>query len=734
MRYRSYESSSPKRVLIYFLYVIGSFWWITTLILGYQFLSENGEKINTKGGTFVEAIFNQVSYLPYLKNDWQSLFYQSFLFDACADYDSINEQGLQGTHCKLDTSDYQTYYVALAWTGNKRSDGQSRTLDDIYFTYDQVIRQNIRGIKSLGTYADLKIEKGKDRLKITFPTSTTDNNYFFTSPILPQHILAHAKAEDYTSVFAANPITSGCGKLVPKSSDAQSLVFNLVECKDTNLAFYQIKNYPDFESLSKAALEENSTIVDAYAHQVQLPNYERVNVVKSDLLTFFFNTKSPKMKVRLRRALGGLINSKFYVGEEYGKFLRIYKGKLLKKFYSDGSNIQEFINRISLTEKEEGVQQKDLEDSGVQALKSPMSINGVERKFVFYTPKSDTTFNLEIKFSNQFENLKIKDSKGHTFSPKNYKKTDKKVTYPLENGKNLNPWLNQYTIVGSIKGKTYTIANIDLYVLTSSEQPKQETTDRKIKVLYYNNLESNFAIKQFRKILEDHKILENFLFEQISSPEQFEAKMVMGDYDILLNTINMGMKKDVHKVLATDDVLMNPSKYTNPNLTNLFKQYTKNPQQAEIITQINGIFAQDMPLVIVGHPYDFVNIKQNLITPEFNSGTLFEHNRRNRLYATITLTQNTEVNFDKIKDIKGFISYLQGKIWWSLPIFSTQERIQNETEETTPPSTLTGTSPALLSWEEQQVRGNSTEDQKKETTKEPSASDDPFDGLLTPAQ
>lgn len=86
-------------------------------------------------------------------------------------------------------------------------------------------------------------------------------------------------------------------------------------------------------------------------------------MVKSDLLTFFFNTKSPKMKVRLRRALGGLINSKFYVGEEYGKFLRMYKGKLLKKFYSDGSNIQEFINRISLTEKDEGVQQKDLEDS-----------------------------------------------------------------------------------------------------------------------------------------------------------------------------------------------------------------------------------------------------------------------------------------------------------------------------------------------------------------------------------
>lgn len=723
MRYRSYESSSPRRVLTYFLYVIGAFWWITTLILGYQFLSENGEKINTKWGTFVEAIFNQVSYLPYLKNDWQSLFYQSFLFDACADYNTINEQGLQGSHCKLNTSDYQTYYVSLAGTGNTRSDGQARTLEDIYFTYEKIIHQNIWWIKTLTSYTDLKVEKEKDRIKITFPSSTTDNNYFFTFAILPQHILAQATFEDYTSAFAANPITSGCGKLVPKSSDTQSLIFNLVDCKETNFAFYQIKNYPDFESLSKSILEENSTIVDAYADQVQLPNYERVNVVKSDLLTFFFNTKSPKMKVRLRRALGGLINSKFYVGEEYGKFLRMYKGKFLKKFYSDGSNIQEFINRISLTEKDEGVQQKDLEDSWVQALKKSISIDGVERKFVFYTPKTDTTTNLEIKFSNQFENIKVKDTKGHTFSPKNYKKTDKKISYPLENGKNLNPGQNQYTIVGSIKGKTYTIANIDLYVLATSEKPQEATSDRKIKVVYYNNLESNFAIKQFRKLLENAKILDNFLFEQVSSPEQFEAKIVMEDYDILLTTITMGMKKDIHKVLATDDSLMNPSKYTNPNLTNLFKQYMKNPQQTEIINQINGIVAQDMPLVIVGHPYDFINIKKNLITPEFSSDTLFEYNRRNRLYTTTTLTQSVELNFKKVKNIREFINYLQGKIW--LPPLSIQE------EKINPPTSVTGNENKKIPSTPTQEETEKLLEKTSEKTEKTTTSDDPFEGLLS---
>lgn len=70
-----------------------------------------------------------------------------------------------------------------------------------------------------------------------------------------------------------------------------------------------------------------------------------------------------------------------------------------------------------------------------------------------------------MKFSNQFENIKVSDTNKNTYTPKNYKKTDKKIVYPLEVGKNLRDGLNQYTIQGSIKGKTYTIAYIDLYLL-----------------------------------------------------------------------------------------------------------------------------------------------------------------------------------------------------------------------------------------------------------------------------
>lgn len=67
-----------------------------------------------------------------------------------------------------------------------------------------------------------------------------------------------------------------------------------------------------------------------------------------------------------------------------------------------------------------------------------LAINGVERKFVFHLAKpANNIFNLEVKFSNQFENIKVSDANKNVYTPKNYKKFDKKIVYPLEFGKNL---------------------------------------------------------------------------------------------------------------------------------------------------------------------------------------------------------------------------------------------------------------------------------------------------------
>jgi len=60
------------------------------------------------------------------------MFYQSFLFDACVGYATLNSEGLKGETCKITTQDYQTYYVNLATGGKIWSDGVPMTLDDVH--------------------------------------------------------------------------------------------------------------------------------------------------------------------------------------------------------------------------------------------------------------------------------------------------------------------------------------------------------------------------------------------------------------------------------------------------------------------------------------------------------------------------------------------------------------------------------------------------------------------------
>jgi len=101
----------------------------------------------------VEGIFDQVSYLPYLKNDAQSIFYQDFLFRSCVGPYEKDEEGiLLSDLCKVYTEDHKFYTLRLLEEDVTWSDGMVVSIDDIFFTYDEILRQNRWGIKSLNTW------------------------------------------------------------------------------------------------------------------------------------------------------------------------------------------------------------------------------------------------------------------------------------------------------------------------------------------------------------------------------------------------------------------------------------------------------------------------------------------------------------------------------------------------------------------------------------------------------
>ena len=111
--------------------------------------------------------------------------FQSCLHNYNKAEDGTPAQGL----CKVYTEDNQNYIIRLLEDGVERNDGVAVSIDDVFFTYDEILRQNKWGISSLNIWNSITVALEDGKVKITFPTATEANNNFFTNYILPKHVL-----------------------------------------------------------------------------------------------------------------------------------------------------------------------------------------------------------------------------------------------------------------------------------------------------------------------------------------------------------------------------------------------------------------------------------------------------------------------------------------------------------------------------------------------------------------
>lgn len=153
---------------------------------------------------------------------------------------------------------------------NTWSDGVPVSLDDIFFTYKTILIDNAFELKKLEENTSITITKETNRLKITFPQANKDNTIFFTNYILPAHVLVEPNIDMYQQSFALEPVYNNCAKIQSQSTDQYSLIFDLTQCKDTNIGFYQVKNLQTFEDFETIIKKDGKSIVDVYEGQLAL--------------------------------------------------------------------------------------------------------------------------------------------------------------------------------------------------------------------------------------------------------------------------------------------------------------------------------------------------------------------------------------------------------------------------------------------------------------------------------
>ena len=626
-----------------------------------------------KWWTFVEWIFDEVSYLPYLKNDDQSVFYQKFLFQSCLDLYNLDiittEEWWKYAEwlCKVYTDDTQNYVLKIIDENAVWSDWKPVTIEDIFFTYDEIIRKNRRDVQYLNTWNSVTVSLEDGKVNVSFPTISEDNFNFFTNAILPKHIVESMDLDTYKNYFSLAPITNGCARIMPQTKDVNSLIFDLNDCNDTNFAYYQIKNYDSFEDFENFLRWKNQkAIVDAYTSIYSLEWFTGQNVLTSKLLWVFFNTDSWKANVRLRRSLWWLIYHNFFTWN-YENYVKEYDWEFLNYYVSAWENVSELLSRLTLSD-DDSVDTNDLRDSWAQELPASMSINWVDRKFVFFMQKPEDSRDLEIKFSNEFSDIKVKASNDWSVrSPKNYKTKDKKIVYKLVNWGNLKVWVNNFTVSWFIKNKTYTIASIDVYVFDKLSTSKSEDNQWKLSVLYYNDQASTFAIQQMRDIFKNAWILDNFIFEPVYNVEELEWKLLMWTYDIYVWTIDPGTRKDILPLFGTEDPLLNPSRYRNPILNSLINQYYKTRDE-NVKSQINVLLAQDMPVIFIWNTYEPIQIQEKIKKSVFpdtdeEKKEVYAYKWRYDIYSHYSIVHSVRLNSKNALNTENFETYLVSSLF-----------------------------------------------------------------------
>ncbi len=655
-----------KDIIRYTFFLALFFWILLSIYIGYQYVVRSSTQVSTKWWTFVEGIFGSTSYLPYLRNDIQSNFYQGLIFNACLkpsyEWGKIS---YVSDLCEVTTKDNKTYSVSLRkwfiW-----SDGTPVSLEDIFFTYTDILHDNMRKLSALTQYNTVVTEKDvNNTLKITFPETSSDNILFFTNYILPKHILTTTTLADYKSLFAFNPVYTNCANLTSQSKDEYSLVFNLVNCPQSNLNYYQVKNTISFESLQNTINAWGKSIIDAYVWDHTLAGYDAQKIFTNKLITVFFNTRSEKLRVRGRRVLWGLIKHNFYATGYEQHFQKNDDG-LFDVFQSTGAWVKDLINREY---NENIITKDDLMDTDVQALWESISIKWENQKFVYFI---DTWSSISTQFTfNDTYDKTILEYKWKTHTLKHFVQWGKSGRFVFGTKEwSFGSWINQYTLYGYKANKKILLASIDIYNVVpefTDTEAAYTWAPVQLIVVYYKNAINDFVVSTLKSIFAQADITENFSFEEITTPEELQGRLMVGDYDLLINTVDMWLKKDLTKLFSTDKSEINPSQYQSSKLTTLLTQYIAASEKSKNkpLNEINAIYSKDMPFVILGKEYLTLNTKSTISDKLFSgSGDVYmdEYNRRDFFYKNLQLVSNIHIDGKKIWNFDNFSDFLTNAI------------------------------------------------------------------------
>ena len=300
-------------------------------------------------------------------------------------------------------------------------------------------------------------------------------------------------------------------------------------------------------------------------------------------------------------------------------------------------------------------------ESGVKEYTWKVNFTRKDKVFTFYTESSSQNFPFKMTFETAYKKIWIQvNNTWDLYYPTSYSEKNKSADYTVSlKNWNLKDGLNVYIIYGISGDKKDQIWTINLYNLYQENANEAQEAEQLV-VLYFNNDVSNSIVSRLKILFNEYWISDNFKFMRFDDVNEMEWKLTAGDYDIVINTIDMGLNKDISALFSSETATSNPSQYSDARLLSLLKQYNEADNKTKIISEINSIYANDMPIIMLWKEYEFVHIKNDIYEKlDIENLNLYEYNRRNLIYDNLSLTENIYIDKDEIKNLKNFWRFIK---------------------------------------------------------------------------
>jgi hypothetical protein len=623
-------------------------WLALTAVLVWFYIDSSAEWVPGKWWTILEATAKPITYLPYISLSDSDRFYQSLLFQWCL-FPSFTNQEISyyDQLCAVTTKDYKTFSVTalpnMFW-----SDGTPFNLGDVYFTYSSIIQDNYWNIPELENFKNIKVSLVDNKVEVVFPQATIDNMIFFTNFILPQHLLANAPLETYTTTFAAAPVGTSCGRLLVSERDTQSIIYSFEWCSDIPIKFYQVKQLADTPSLLRYA-EENKRNITLLMDYYTIDWFTLNPIVLNTYATAFFNTESPKIPLSLRSKLVGWISNSIaqqvrkeisQIGEipeipwlperetpdtqaiwaqhesEYARnwlieWARIIPDPRLFSMPSVTTLVSwDFVATTQSTQIAVNTNEPTLQ---FPILPNEIMLSEEENGKVLTYSIPDVIVDKAVilmRFDRVFDRLSVRFNATPEFFPESFDSVGQFTYYNLNPTlRNVAPWRNTYTIVWYRNGVVQATYTLDVRYLQNMTQETQTppatiTKPEPIRIIYgWQDSLSQYTAELLKQTVLAQELEEYFTFEHYPQDEVFAGKLQAKDYDIVLTSLNLWLRRDLSHILLTTDPLLNPSLYTNQTFAARMREYFLAPSQAAKETakqRIQTNYEQSYPFVLIG--------------------------------------------------------------------------------------------------------------------------------------